>query len=120
MSQYPTIGTQFGILDIMIKQGDTSSIVLSFKDDFNDPISLVGYTIKMDVKINQDVDEDPVLSKTLTKGLSVAGHVLTIDFGVETLDLGLDTYFYDILFSTAGKNQRWISGKLLIDKSVTK
>lgn len=120
MNEYPTIGMQTGILDILIKQGDTSETVLSFRDDLNNPMSLSGYTIKMDIKVSENVKSPAVLSKTIGNGLSVSGHVLTINFGDETLYLGLEVYYYDILFISGAKKNRWVSGKLLIDKSVTK
>ncbi len=120
MNEFPTIGTQTGILDILIKQGDSSETVLSFKDDLNNPMSLAGYSIKMDVKDSEDVNGPALISKTIGNGLVVDGHVLTIQLGEETLGLGSEVYFYDILFIVGTKKNRWVSGKLLIDKSVTK
>lgn len=120
MNEYPTIGTQTGILNILLKQGDSSETVLSFKDDLNNPISLSGYSIKMDVKDSENVNGPAVISKSIGSGLVVDGHVLTIQFGDETLELGSEVYFYDILFVSGNTKNRWVSGKLLIDKSVTK
>lgn len=120
MNEYPSVGTQSGILDILIKQGDTFETALAFHDDLNNPISLSGYTIKMDFKTSENVNGPAILSKTLGNGISISGHVLTVHFGDETLDLGLDIYYYDILFISGSKKNRWVSGKILIDKSVTK
>lgn len=120
MNENPSIGTLSGILDILIKQGDSNETVLAFHDDLNNPINLTGYSIKMDIKTSENVNDPAILSKTIGNGLSISGHVLTVHFGDETLNLGLEIYYYDILFISGSDKNRWVSGKLLIDKSVTK
>lgn len=114
-----TFESKQALFDIQLVQGDNKELVMAFNDDAGEPLPLDGYTIRMDIKSEDKLSAPAVLEKTLGNGLSVADNNLTVSFGVETKQLKLDTYYYDILFSKDGKEARLVAGRLLIKNSIT-
>lgn len=119
MNENPTIGKCQAILDIHIVQGDTQEIVLSFYDDKGEPINLAPFTLKMDIKATLSTVAPIVAIKSVGAGLVKDGHVLTIQFGSETLAWKGEEYYYDLLFVDGAKQSRNIRGKIFVTKSVT-
>ena len=114
-----TFESRQALFDIQLVQGDSKDLVFAFNDDAGNPMTLNGYTIRMDIKSEDKLSAPAVLEKTLGNGLSVEANNLTISFGAETKPLKLDTYYYDILFSKDGKEARLVAGRLLIKNSIT-
>ena len=108
-----TFESKQALLDIQLIQGDSKDVVLSFNVDAGQPLPLIGYSIRMDIKSEDKFTAPPVLQKGIGGGLTVNQNSLTISFGAETKDLLLGTYYYDILFAMGGKEVRMVAGRLL-------
>lgn len=119
MNMNATLGTNQGILDIHLVQGDHQEVVLEVRNDAGAPVSMVGYTIRMQARVERNASSPVVLEKSIGNGISVSAHVITLTFGAETNALKGCAYPYDILLIQDGKHQHFISGKILIKKSVT-
>lgn len=114
-----TFESKQALFDIQLVQGDSKELVMAFNDDTGDPLPLVGYSVRMDIKSEDRLSAPAVLQKTIGDGLTIDANNLTVTFGSETKKLRMDTYYYDILFSKDGKEMRLVAGRLLVKNSIT-
>lgn len=84
------------------------------------PFSLTGKDVRVQFKsdLNQD---DVALELTVANGgLTIEPTKLTMNFGVDTIDLKRDVYFYDILVIDGTERTTFVKGKLMLTGIVTK
>lgn len=119
MNENPTIGDNPAILDIHVVQGSTQEVVLAFRDDAGEPLNLMSYTPRLQIKPTQSLDAPAVATKTLGSGLAIDAHVLTIHFGIETEAWKGESYYYDLLLVNGSNRSHKIKGKIFVHQSVT-
>lgn len=116
-----------GVYDLYIEQGATYSRVVTWKDQYKVPLSLVGYTMEM--QIREKFDSASVIATsagtsptiTLTSG-GVAGTItITIAKSV-TASFSFESAVYDLeLTKTSdGTVIRLLEGEVFLSKEATK
>lgn len=115
-----TFESKQAVLDIELVEGESKELVLSFRDDAGGVLLLVGYQVRMDMKVYEQLDGKAIISKTLGNGLAVQANNLTINFFAgEVSNLSLDRYHYDIVFIKGADVRRLVKGSIYISKSIT-
>lgn len=111
-------------LDIVVEQGATFDVTLTWKDSAGDPIDITGYSARMDIRAN--IDEDTAIhSMTSANGDIVlgdaAGTIQLLITAADTEAFDFQTAVYDLeLISGAGAVTRLIKGCIELDKEVTR
>lgn len=84
------------------------------------PFSLTDKELR--VQFKQDLNESEVaLELTVANGgLKIEPTVLTMTFGLNTIDLKNDLYYYDILIIDGAERITMVKGKLILTGIVTK
>jgi len=84
------------------------------------PFSLTGKEVK--VQFKSDLNQaDIALELTVANGgLKIEPTILTMNFGLNTVDLKRDMYFYDILVIDGSERTTFVKGKLILTGIVTK
>ncbi|MEI2274709.1 hypothetical protein OHD16_21360 [Sphingobacterium sp. ML3W] len=84
------------------------------------PWSLMGKNIRIQFKSDLNTS-DIALELTIgNKGLTVEPTVLTLHFGLNTIELKRDVYYYDILIIDGSERATMVRGKLILTGIVTK
>lgn len=84
------------------------------------PFSLTGKEIRVQFKPDLN-DSDIALELSVANGgLKIEPTVLTMNFGLNTIDLKCDVYFYDILVIDGNERTTMVKGKLILTGIVTK
>lgn len=84
------------------------------------PFSLTGKEVR--VQFKSDLNQaDIALELTVANGgLKIEPTILTMNFGLNTIDLQRDIYYYDILIIDGVERTTFVKGKLLLTGIVTK
>lgn len=112
-----------GIYDITAEQGATFARTVTWRDALAVPITLVGYTARMQVRKSLDADS-AVLTLTSVAGITLGGAAGTIALEVAAAKMSqilAGTYYYDLeLTSSTGKVTRLLQGKFTVTREVTR
>ncbi|WP_286727888.1 MULTISPECIES: hypothetical protein [Sphingobacterium] len=84
------------------------------------PFSLIGKEIKVQFKSDLNQDDIALELTVANGGLTIEPNKLTMNFGVNTIDLKRDVYFYDILVIDGSDRTTFVKGKLILTGIVTK
>ncbi|WP_153848589.1 hypothetical protein [Sphingobacterium paramultivorum] len=84
------------------------------------PFSLSGKEVR--VQFKSDLNQAGIaLELTVANGgLKIEPTILTMNFGLNTIDLERDVYFYDILIIDGADRATFVRGKLILTGIVTK
>lgn len=113
-----------GQYNFTIQQGATFNRVIAFKDSAGDPVSLVGYVARMQLR-KEFSSTEPALSLTEGDGLTTNGAAgtVTIDIDYErTRDVPAWDYYYDLELFNADENivHRYLQGVVTISPEATR
>jgi hypothetical protein len=111
-----------GSYNFTIEQGATFNLLMTWRID-NVPVNLIGYTARLQARI--DVDEtETILSLTTGAGITLGGAAGTITLdqtATQTALLPKGEYVYDLeLQSSGGVVTRLLQGELNISAEVTR
>lgn len=112
--------------NFLCEQGATFNPTITWKDEAGDPVSLTGYTGRMQVRKNYaDSGVAIIISLTTENGrMSLGGSNGTIELlidAVDTDDLPSGTHKYDLeLESGSGVVTRLLKGSFKVDPEVTR
>lgn len=112
--------------DITVVRGNTEEFVFwewkVVDEETGDivPFSLTGKKIYVQFKPDLN-DSEVVLELTVANGgLKIEPTKLTMNFGLNTIELKKDVYFYDILVIDGTERTTFVKGKLILTGIVTK
>ncbi len=112
--------------DITVVRGNTEEFVFwgwdVMDEDTGDivPFSLTGKDIRVQFKPDLNDSEIALELTVANGGLKIESTVLTMNFGLNTIDLKKDFYFYDILVIDGSERTTFVKGKLILTGIVTK
>lgn len=84
------------------------------------PFSLTGKDVKVQFKSDLNQDEIALELTVANEGLKIEPTILTMNFGLNTVDLNRDVYYYDILIIDGTERTTFVKGKLILTGIVTK
>lgn len=84
------------------------------------PFTLTGKEVKVQFKSDLNQDEIALGLTVANGGLKIEPTILTMNFGVNTIDLKKDLYYYDILVIDNTERTTFVKGKLILTGIVTK
>lgn len=113
-----------GIYKMLMEQGATYNLVLTWRNPDQTPINLTGYTARMQVRKSKTA-ADTLLSLTTENGrITLGGSLGTIMFDVPadvTATLQPGQWVYDLeLVNASGQVTRLIEGPCTVDGEVTR
>ena len=115
--------------DLIVDQGATVNTVFTVKNSARSPISLAGYTARMQVRTFNTVTRDPstsvVAEYTTENGyITVGGAAGTVILLIPTADMAAyepGDYVYDVeVESSTGETTRIVQGKFTVRAEVTR
>ncbi|MGJ1376434.1 hypothetical protein ACR79Q_09785 [Sphingobacterium multivorum] len=112
--------------DLTVVRGNTEEFVFwgweVVEEDTGDivPFSLTGKDIRVQFKPDLNATEIALELTVANGGLTVEPTKLTMNFGVNTIDLKCDVYYYDILVVDGTERTTFVKGKLILTGIVTK
>ncbi len=112
--------------DITVVRGNTEEFVFWGWDVVDEetgdiiPFSLTGKDIRVQFKPDLNDSEIALELTVANGGLKIEPTVLTMNFGLNTIDLKRDVYFYDILVIDGTERTTFVKGKLILTGIVTK
>lgn len=112
-----------GVYDIEWHQGDTFSVVLTWRDVNKDPVDLTGYTARMQLRTSVDAETNSLELTTENDRISLGGTngeiQLTVDADtMAAMDAG--SYKYDLEMVVGASVRKLLKGKFKILAEVTK
>lgn len=112
-----------GTFDIEWHQGDTFSLLLTWRDVNQDPIDLTGYTARMQLRTSFDAEEASLELTTENDRISLGGSngeiQLTVD--AETMaDMDTGSYKYDLEMVVGATVRKILKGKFKVLAEVTR
>ncbi|MGJ1236414.1 hypothetical protein ACR789_14115 [Sphingobacterium siyangense] len=84
------------------------------------PFNLTGKELKVQFKSDLNQDDVALELSVANGGLKIEPTKLTMNFGLNTLDLKRDVYYYDILVVDGAERTTFVKGKLILTGIVTK
>jgi len=84
------------------------------------PFSLTEKEIRVQFKSDLNDSESALELNVTNGGLIIEPTKLTMNFGLNTIDLKKDVYFYDILVIDGSERTTFVKGKLILTGIVTK
>jgi hypothetical protein len=116
-----------GKLNINLIRGNDKVFNLSFYelvlDDPEAPIDLRTYqSIRMDVKVDANINSTVILALAIDSGLSITGtnhNILSIEFKRSFSNTNGIQFHYDILFEKGSVFETLVGGLITIEKTVT-
>jgi hypothetical protein len=112
-----------GKYDIVIEQGASFSMTITWKDSTDAPVNLGGYTARMQVRTTHDSPE-ALVSLTSGSGITLGGALGTIEVAIApavTAALPPSDAVYDLeLQSSGGDVTRLLQGSVTISPEVTR
>jgi|GEM_PF-717187 len=84
------------------------------------PFSLAGKEIRVQFKDDLNASEIALELTKANGGLTIEPTKLTMNFGLNTIELKKDVYFYDILVIDGTERTTFVKGKLILTGIVTK
>lgn len=112
--------------DITVVRGNTEEIVFWGWDVVDEetgdivPFSLTGKDIRVQFKPDLNDSEIALELTVANGGLKIEPTILTMNFGLNTINLKRDFYFYDILVIDGSERTTFVKGKLILTGIVTK
>jgi hypothetical protein len=82
--------------------------------------TLTGKEVRVQFKSDLNEDDIALELTVVNGGLKIEPTVLTMNFGLNTIDLKKDFYFYDILVIDGSERTTFVKGKLILTGIVTK
>jgi hypothetical protein len=115
------------VFDMRIDQGATYSVTVTWADSTGTPISLSGYSARLQVRrryADQDAGITPLVSLTSGSGLTLgggAGTVAVVISAATTQAIPAGTYVYDLeVESAGGVVTRLIQGPCYVSAEVSR
>jgi hypothetical protein len=112
-----------GILNLTFPQGSTWTLGMTWQDGDGEPLSLVDYLARMQMRTGYEAPT-PTLSLTNGTGITLGGTAGTIDLLVgatTTAGIPAATYVYDLeLEAPTGQVTRLVQGSLTVTPEVTR
>lgn len=114
-----------GQYNFSIEQGATFDRRITWKDDQDKPITLEGYSARMQIRLTHSSSEKLIsLSSAPGGGITLGGSAGTIDILISALATALldfDMAVYDLeLISSGGEVTRLLEGTVTLSKEVTR
>lgn len=112
--------------DITVVRGNTEEFVFwgwEVVDEETGEIvdfSLIGKEVRVQFKEDLNNSEIALELTVSNGGLTIDPTKLTMNFGLNTIDLKCDVYFYDILVIDGTERTTFVKGKLILTGIVTK
>lgn len=115
--------------DLTVDQGATVNTVFTVKNSARSPISLAGYSARMQVRTFDSTTRDPsttvVANYTTSNGyMSVGGAAGTVTLLIPPADMAAyepGNYVYDVeVESSTGETTRIVQGKFIVRAEVTR
>lgn len=110
--------------NILVDQGSTYSLALTYKDSAGVAINLTGYTAAMQARDTVNTPTTVLSLSSPSSGIVITGAtgLITITMtATQTRDLIANTYVYDLeITSGAGVVTRLIQGSLIVSAEVTR
>lgn len=112
--------------DITVVRGNTEDFVFwgweVVDEETGDivPFTLTGKDIRVQFKEDLNTTDVALELTVANGGLSIESTKLTMNFGLNTVDLKKDFYYYDILVIDGTERTTFVKGKLILTGIVTK
>jgi len=111
-----------GLYDIIIEQGVTFQLSLTWKDSTASPVNLTGYSARMQVRETYE-SEDTLVSLVSPTDITLGGALGTILITIPAATTGLLSFVegvYDLELITGSNVTRLLQGKATISREVTR
>lgn len=112
-----------GIYDIIIEQGATFQMTLTWKDNAGSPIDLSGYSARMQVRTSYEAEETLVSLTSAGGDIVLGGALGTIAITIAasvTQGLQIDEAVYDLELVNGLTVTRLLQGKATVSREVTR
>lgn len=111
-----------GYYDIVADQGATFSLVLTWKDSSGDPVSLVGWTARMQLRSSRQSDLVALELTTANGRITLGGAAGTVTLSVTAADMDIaqDAYRYDLELVNGSTVERLLMGTFTVRGEVTR
>ena len=110
--------------NILVDQGATYTLAVTYKDSSGTAINLTGYTAAMQLRDSYDSATAVLSLSSPSSGIVITGAsgLVTITMSAtQTAALSADTFLYDLeITSTASVKTRLIQGVVVVSAEVTK
>jgi len=110
--------------NILVDQGSTYTLAVTYKDSSGTAINLTGYTAAMQLRENYDSATAVLSLSSPSSGIVITGAsgLVTITMSaIQTAALSADTFLYDLeIASPASVKTRLIQGVVVVSAEVTK
>jgi hypothetical protein len=110
--------------NILVDQGSTYTLAVTYKDSSGTAINLTGYTAAMQLRENYDSATAVLSLSSPSSGIVITGAsgLVTITMSAtQTAALSADTFLYDLeIASPASVKTRLIQGVVVVSAEVTK
>lgn len=111
-----------GLYDIIIEQGVTFQLNLTWKDSTGSPVNLTGYSARMQVRETYE-SEDTLVSLVSPADITLGGALGTILITIPAATTGPLSFVegvYDLELITGSNVTRLLQGKATISREVTR
>ena len=112
-----------GLYDIIIEQGATFQMSLTWNDNTGSPINLSGYSARMQVRTSYEAEETLVSLTSLGGDIVLGGALGTIAITIAasvTETLQIDEGVYDLELVNGLTVTRLLQGKATVSREVTR
>lgn len=113
-----------GLYKMVLEQGATFNLVVTWRNPDQTPIDLTGYTAKMQVRPSKGSADVIATFSTDDATIVLGGSLGTVMFDVDAADTALlpaGVYVYDLeMKSSGGQVTRLLEGTFTIDAEVTR
>ena len=109
-----------GNYNLLIEQGATYDLNLTWKTSDDVLIDLTGYTAKMEIRAS--AESAPIITLTNGSGITLGGVLGTIDIQITATETGAFTageYLYDLELTSGATVTRLIEGKADVKEQIT-
>lgn len=112
-----------GRYTVQAEQGATLALSLTWKDPDGNPIDLLGYTARLQVRRSATASGDPLLEATDGNGITLGGEdgVIAIEIPAETMaDVPAGDLRYDLELDSGSQVTRLLEGVFKVSPEVTR
>lgn len=110
--------------DLLIERGTSTILSFVYKDPNKNPISLAGYTARMQIRDHLEAPDPPLAEYTTGNGkivLEAGAETGRVDIEDDTTSYTFRKGIYDLeLVDAGGKVDRVLQGKVKVDWDVTR